>query len=46
MSMPTKGTMTGLEELSPKEPQVEDPKPVSMKELVPDYSDISLVGFS
>ena len=44
--MPTKGTITGLEELSPEEPEAEDPKPVSISELVPDYSDIPLVGFS
>ena len=44
--MPTEGAMTGLEQLSLKELQVEDPKPASISELVPGYSDIPLVGFS
>ena len=40
-----------LEEPPTKKPQVEspptdDPKPVSITELIPDYSDIPLVGFS
>ena len=46
MSMPTEGTLTGLEQLSLKEPQVENPELVSISKLVPYYSDVPLVGFS
>ena len=38
--------MVGPEEPSLKESQVEDPKAVSISELVLDYLDIPLVGFS
>ena len=46
MLMPTEGTMTGLEQPSLEEPQVENPELVLISELVPDYSDVPLVGFS
>ena len=48
VSIPTEGTLTGPKQPSLKEPQVENsaPDPVAISELVPDYSDIPLVGFS
>ena len=44
--IPTEGTLTGPEQPSLKEPQVENPEPVSISELIPYYSDVPLVGFS
>ena len=56
MSMPAEETMPGLkgpdfEEPQAEEPQVESPpaddsKPMLIRKLVPDYSDIPLVRFS
>ena len=46
LSMPTEGILTGPEELSLEGPQAENPEPVSKSELIPDYSDAPLVGFS
>ena len=48
ISIPTEGNLAGPEQPSLKEPQVENPAPelVAISELVPDYSDIPLVGFS
>ena len=46
VSMLTEGTIMGLEQPSLKQPQVENPEPVSISELVPDYSYVPLVGFS
>ena len=46
VSIPTEGTLTGPEELSLEGPQAENPELVSISELIPDYSDAPLVGFS
>ena len=56
MSMPAEENMPSLkgpdlEEPPAEKPQVksppaDDPKPMSIRELIPDYSDIPLVGFS
>ena len=46
MLIPTEGTLTGPEHPSLEEPQVENPEPVLISELIPDYSDVPLVGFS
>ena len=46
VSIPTEETLTGLEQLSLEESQVENPELVLISELISDYSDVPLVGFS